>query len=345
MRRREPIHLLEFLIPVYCRLDSARRAADSVVSEIQTLGADDVSVWIHDDATPGASDAEFDALFKELSALPFVTCSRNRRNLGMSKNIHHMMTSSSAQYSTVLTDDDYLFDDSLEAIRSTLRFAATIGCASVFTPRYSYLESGALHCIACKPCGDDASLIAASPFNAVEHVCHGFILTGHFFAKTLSKKLWEKHMENAYFPMLHFGESLLKAHALFVNKAWFHHTVLNQTFWHAWGDSERRQNIRVSTDFLKAQRLVYGESKQQPGMSCRKRFGLMLLYLRLQYTSIDDLVSRFNGRNALRMARDAGLEVTLAAAMMSLCLLLSGIEKTLAALRRLLPAAGPGART
>lgn len=64
--------LLEFLIPVYCRLESARRAAHSVVSEIQTLGTDDVGLWIHDDASPGTTDAEFDALFKELSALPFV---------------------------------------------------------------------------------------------------------------------------------------------------------------------------------------------------------------------------------------------------------------------------------
>lgn len=261
----------------------------------------------------------------------------------MSKNIYHMMTHSAAQYTTVLTDDDVLLEHSLDDIQSTLRFASTIGSLSVFTPRYSYLESGALHCIACQPFSHDASIIAASPRNALQHARDGFILTGHFFAKTSAKSLWEKHIENAYFPMLHCGESLLKGSALFIHKAWFHHTVFNQTFWHAWGDTERRQNIRVSTDFLKAQRLVYGESKKLTANVHTSKPGLTLLYLKVQHHCMDQVVAMFGWRDALRMARDAGLGAPLAAAMVSTCLLHARIRKTRAALQKLLLGAGPEA--
>lgn len=299
--------LLEFLIPVYCRIESAKRAAASVITQINQLNSCEVSLWLNDDCSPNISSIEYNDKFKAFAGQSFINVTRNNSNLGMSENIFYMMSNSSAKYCTVLTDDDFLEDNCLSEILSTLRFASQNHVLTVFTPRYSYLEDGSLHCIECKPFNEKLALVTPSPLNALNFMRNGFILTGHFFSRLSPKGLWQVSMENGYFPVIHYGESLLAGSSLYVDKPWFHHTVLNETFWHAWGDTQRLQQMRLASDYLNAQFLIYSRVKSIFSSSPIKMAKASLVYLRIEVKYFHHILSSFSLRDSMTIGLSGNL--------------------------------------
>ena len=107
--------MLEFLIPAYKRFDGAVKAAVSVASQVQEsslVGV--VVVRIVDDASPGFSAAHLAEVLCEFNDV--ITFSVNETNKGMSLNIYDMVATSSSQFCTILTDDDWLFPGCLVEI-------------------------------------------------------------------------------------------------------------------------------------------------------------------------------------------------------------------------------------
>jgi len=248
--------LLEFLIPAYKRPDGVRLAAGSIATQILEFGLEEeVSIRIVDDASPNSSTSQIVESLNEL--VERVEVSKNVFNKGMSKNIFDMVSSSRAEFCTVLTDDDWLQPECLPEIVQVLKELHTrYEVGGLFTPRYSYLEDGSLHCVACRPFLGDR-VVKASPLNAVRYCEHGFILTGFIFrARLMAKPAWQASIENAYFPIINFGIMLLENDVLFLNRNWFHHTVLNKCHWESWGADESAQRSRLFRDYLKAVRIV-----------------------------------------------------------------------------------------
>ncbi len=257
--------LLEFLIPVYKRFDGAINAAQSVARQIRAYSFDEfVGIRIVDDGSPGFSSAEMAEALSEWKA--YVQIEANPSNKGMSLNIYDMVSSSTAKFCTILTDDDWLFADALPEIVSCLdSIAGRPYVGGIFTPRYSYLEDGSLHCVVCQPFKRD-KLISPGAVNSFRYCHNGFILTGFIFRPGLMAKVeWKQNIQNSFFPVINFWGILASRPLLFVNRNWFQHTVLNVCHWEAWGDGAKQQRRRLYSDYMDAIAFMAQRSVPEPG--------------------------------------------------------------------------------
>ncbi|AFY95601.1 glycosyltransferase [Chamaesiphon minutus] len=270
---------LEFLIPSYKRPQSFVRAIESVASQIDRLDlAYRVKITAVDDRSPNIDIAETIEAIAPFSQ--FVSVRQNDKNKGMSLNIRDMVAESVADFCTVLTDDDMLQQDSLKEIIETIdsldEEQRTVG--SFFVPRYSYLEDGTLHCIVCNPFSEDTR-ISAGTLNSLRYLENGFILTGLFFnPKLVNFKIWDKHIENSFFPVIYFADLLLNYESLFINKNWFVHVVNNECHWDSWGKTEQQRTLRLYNDYLKAVAL-----SSEQALSRESRIGLNLALLKQEF--------------------------------------------------------------
>lgn len=245
-------HLIEFLIPAYKRFDGVAAAALSVAKQVAENGYEGiVKITVVDDASPGFNRERLVALLGNAAGL--VGIESNITNKGMSQNIFDMVSGSNAEFCSVLTDDDWLIDGKLEEIIEYLQsIVNNKEFGGLFTPRYSYLESGELHCIVCKAFSTD-NVIASGPASAMKHCANGFILTGFIFRPAyLARKEWSENIENGYFPIINFGLILFKYSILFIDRNWFHHTVLNVCHWESWGEDQLSQATRLYRDYMDA---------------------------------------------------------------------------------------------
>ena len=177
----------------------------------------------------------------------------------MSANIYDLVMSSTSTFCTILTDDDWVEPTAIAEIVNILksyhdeelaRRDESIG--AIFVPRYSYLDSGELHCVACSPFARDAT-IHPSPENVIKYSCNAFILTGLIFRpKLVDAASWLENIDNAFFPLLYYSSIASKSKIKFLNKKWFHHTCLNLCHWESWGASEFQRSLRLHHDYLKA---------------------------------------------------------------------------------------------
>lgn len=254
---------LEFVIPTYKRLDTAILGAQSILSQLEFLpDGVDLQIRIQDDASPGLSDEEFEA---KTSVLPdWVVRQRNQVNLGMSANIFHLLHSSSADFCTILTDDDCLQPSILGEIAAELIGLRTenggFSAAALFVPRYSYLEDGSLLCVACNIDEVDR-ILGPSPLSAMRFAENGFILTGLFVKpEQIDFALWKKFLPNAFFPIIYFGALLQSCPVAYRKRNWFSHTVFNLCHWESWGSNEKLQQARLCRDYLNAISIIRSRS-------------------------------------------------------------------------------------
>jgi glycosyltransferase involved in cell wall biosynthesis len=265
--------VLEFLIPTYKRPEGAVRAARSIVEQARgTDVAGDIRITIVDDCSPGVSREDISVFGLDVD----VVCERNDANKGMSANIFDMVHGAEGVICTVLTDDDWLQPGALREMVDVAQALQTTSSAEAvagyFVPRYSYLESGELHCIECRPFSVD-KVIRPSPLNGVKYARNGFILTGFFFRpKLIDFGLWRRNLENGYFPVLNFGALLFKYPIVFFDRNWFVHTVLNQCHWEAWGENELMQRRKLTKDFIEVLSVLATQAATE-----ERRFGPKVL--------------------------------------------------------------------
>ena len=254
---RKP-YFLEFIIPTYKRPYSAIKAALSVLQQVKPNGLEKVvNVVLCDDFSPGLEAGFFrDALYRYINEC---TILRNESNKGMNANILNLVSTCSSSFCTILTDDDWIEPGALLEIVSELKHLTTAkagynqsSIGAVFTPRYSYLDDGSLHCIECAPFVVD-TLIQPSQVNVFKYVRNSFILTGLILnPEFINFSSWRKNTENAFFPLLYYSSIALEHETLFLNRKWFHHTCLNVCHWEAWGATEQARSLRLHRDYLEA---------------------------------------------------------------------------------------------
>jgi hypothetical protein len=257
--------LLEFLIPAYKRFDGAINAAQSVARQIRAHSLDKlVTIRIVDDASPGFSSIDMAKALSEWK--DYVQIGANPSNKGMSLNIYDMVASSTAKFCMILTDDDWLFTGALPEIAACLdSIAGRPDIGGIFTPRYSYLEDGSLHCVVCRPYKHD-KLIDPGPANSLRHCHNGFILTGFIFRPNLmAKEEWRENIQNSFFPVINFWGILRSYSVLFIDRNWFQHTVLNVCHWEAWGEGPKQQRRRLYSDYMNAISFMAQRSVSEPG--------------------------------------------------------------------------------
>jgi glycosyltransferase involved in cell wall biosynthesis len=244
--------LLEFLIPAYKRFDGAVNAAESIARQIRAHSFDEcVTIRIVDDGSPDFSCEYMTEALAEWK--DYILIEANHTNKGMSLNIYDMVASSTSEFCTILTDDDWLFPGALPKIIDCLaRVADNASIGGIFTPRYSYLEDGSLYCVVCQPFKRE-KILPPGPVNSLRYCHNGFILTGFMFRPSLMAKTeWRENIGNSFFPVINFWAILSANSILFVNRNWFQHTVLNVCHWEAWGDGPNAQRCRLYTDYMDA---------------------------------------------------------------------------------------------
>ena len=244
--------LLDVLIPTYKRREQVVIAATSVAKQAANHKLiDKVRISIIDDGSPQFSSKE---ITSHLAKWPVsYEVKKNTANKGMSLNILDMVCSSSGEFCTILTDDDWLKEGALdEIVKYLIEIKDRPGIGGIFTPRYSYLESGELYCVVCMPFRKKR-LIQPGPVNSLKYCHNGFILTGFIFRTSLTaQKEWNENIENSWFPIINFSSILFSHGILFVNRRWFHHTVLNHCHWERWGANQTTQALRLYKDYMDA---------------------------------------------------------------------------------------------
>lgn len=244
--------ILTVCIPTYKRAQSLRRCIQSVVMQIEKTGlSTQVSIYVANDASTDETiqvcdDFHYLSYFKDV---------HRASNFGMNKNIRYMLSEAStlSEYQLIITDDDYLQADSLRLIVEFLqkRMRDTNARSVFWTPRFSYLESGKLHCVVCNSF-DANTDVTPSAFNAGRFMYNGFILSGLFVKSShINFRFWDAvYGDNAFFPMIFTGELLVKNGGFYWNKNIVHHTVLNECHWEDWGRSNLLIEIRLLCDSL-----------------------------------------------------------------------------------------------
>lgn len=245
--------LLTICIPTYKRPDTLRRCIDSITSQIERFGLSNcVEIYVTNDASPDHTadvmrDFEIYRYFKGVT---------REQNLGMNVNIKLMLSEAAEQsvFQLIITDDDRLQPDVLPELADLLRRLQVEGgqVPAIWTPRYSYTEDGGLHCISCSPFGRTRR-VTPSVMNAGRYMVNGFVLSGLIVrAEQIDFAFWEEYKENAYFPMIFFGDLIHRKGAVYWHRNLVHHTVLNKCHWESWGRSDLLIEIRKISDYLNA---------------------------------------------------------------------------------------------
>jgi len=230
--------LLTICIPTYKRPETLRRCIDSIVSQIEKYELSDcVDIYVTNDASPDDTGS----ILQAYASLSYFNGITREQNLGMNVNIKCMLNevAGTSDYQLIITDDDYLQPDVLGEIVEFLRGQQgnSNRVSAIWTPRYSYIESGELHGIVCSPFRNSA-MVKPSGINAGRYMVNGFVLSGLIIrAECIDFEFWERYKENAYFPVIFFGDLLFRGGAYYWHKNIVHHTVLNKCHWESWGGS------------------------------------------------------------------------------------------------------------
>jgi hypothetical protein len=273
--------LISFLIPTYQRPQLVLRSAISVLSQCTQANKEDVLVWINDDC----SDCfPFDQITSSLASyenVATIRVSRNSENKGMSRNILDMTQSVESTFWTVLTDDDLLEDQSLGELMEALQEAKRLGIQSLFTPRYCYSADAEFRFKDYCSVMSFPSIIPPGPVSSVKHALNAHVLTGHVMSSSFDPAQWQLHIENAYFPVLNFGASLLFSPCMVVDRPWFRHTIENETFWHRWGPNHYQQGLRLLSDYLEALHINFDRAMSHSLSPAEQSLCLMNHYRRV----------------------------------------------------------------
>jgi glycosyltransferase involved in cell wall biosynthesis len=243
--------LLTFCIPTYKRPDTLRRCIDSIVAQIEKFKlSDSVDIYVTNDASPDDT-ANVLCVYESLSYFKGVT---REKNLGMNVNIKCMLkdVADKSDYQFIITDDDFLQPDIMGETVAFLHEQQNDlkRVAAIWTPRYSYTEDGELYCISCSPFLN-SELVSPSAFNSGRYMVNGFVLSGLVVcAQHIDFEFWEEYKENAYFPMIFFGDLLFREGAFYWHKNIVHHTVLNKCHWESWGKSDLLIEIKKFSDYV-----------------------------------------------------------------------------------------------
>jgi len=249
--------ILTICIPTYKRPITLRRCIDSIVTQIDNNNLSKyVDIYVVDDASPDDTENVLSAYH----SLPYFNGITRDKNHGMNVNIKCMLNEAKhkSDYHLIITDDDYLQPNVLlEIVNYLLDMKDKHPDASaIWTPRYSYTEDGALHVLICSPFDSDM-YIKPSVYNAGKYMSNGFILSGLILrAKNIDYEFWDEYKENAYFPMIFFGDIILKRGGYYWNKNIVHHTVLNECHWERWGKSDVVISLRLFSDYVNAYRVM-----------------------------------------------------------------------------------------
>jgi glycosyltransferase involved in cell wall biosynthesis len=242
--------LLTVCIPTYRRPHSVMKAVSSVLTQIDMFSLQKkVNLIVADDFSGDSTHG----ILQEIHHDSFSFC-RRPQNLGMSRNLYGMITDITSQYILILTDDDWL---QAKALRDVIEILENFDNdkdppGMIWTPRYSYLESGELYCIETDPY-KHTRRIKPGAFSSARNARNGFILSGLIIRReAIAMETWERNSENGYFPVLIAGEIMVKWTTVFWKRNIVHHTVLNKTHWHRWGSSTVAQQLRLHCDFLRA---------------------------------------------------------------------------------------------
>ncbi|MDH4199245.1 MAG: glycosyltransferase family 2 protein [Spirochaetia bacterium] len=258
--------LLTICIATYKRPKKLQYCIDSVVEQIEKYALSDcIDIYVANDASP---DDTVSVLNAYVSLNYFITVSREK-NLGMSMNYKNMLSdiSKKSDYQLIITDDDYLQPDILGEIVGFLQEQQKIanGAPIIWTPRYSYTEDDKLHCIVCNPF-NESSFVKPSVVNAAKYMNNGFVLSGLILkSEYIDYEFWEQYRENAFFPMIFFGDLLLKGGAYYWNKNIVHHTVLNECHWDRWGKNDVIIYLRLFSDGVNAYSVMGESIRSSPG--------------------------------------------------------------------------------
>ena len=244
--------LLTICIPTYKRPITLRRCIDSLVEQIEKYTHSDcVNIYVANDASP---DDETEIVLQSYEKLSYFNSVTREQNLGMNVNIKYMLNEIAQKsfFQLIITDDDFLQPDVLDEIVEFLKTkqqSEDCVCA-IWTPRYSYIEDGELSCIACSPF-KQSFMVKSSAFNTGRYMRNGFILSGLIVkAEYIDFEFWDRYSINAFFPVLFFGDLLLKTGAYFWDRNIVHHTVLNKCHWEDWGKNDIVISLRLFSDYI-----------------------------------------------------------------------------------------------
>ncbi|MDD2892309.1 MAG: glycosyltransferase family 2 protein [Halothiobacillaceae bacterium] len=247
--------ILTVCIPTYKRPLTLSRCIDSVRDQIEQYSlSNHVDICVANDASP---DDTVDVLHAYESLGYFHGITRER-NLGMNVNIKYMLAEAAEKscYQLIITDDDFLQPDVLQEVVELLRRKRDDNVPAIWTPRHSYTEDGKLHCISCSPFRRDTCL-RPSAARAGRHMVNGFVLSGLIVCtERIDFEFWERYRENAYFPMIFFGDLLHRGGACYWHRNIVHHTVLNKCHWESWGRNDLLIEIRKISDYLNTYALM-----------------------------------------------------------------------------------------
>ncbi len=245
--------LLTICIPTYKRPITLCRCIDLAIEQIEKFGLSDcVNIHVANDASP---DDTLVSLAK-YALVSYVSVVTREQNLGMNVNIKCMLDDVAKQsdYQLIITDDDYLQPNILNEIVGFLRQQQghSNRVPTIWTPRYSYTEDGEFHGVVCNPL-EDSTLVKPSAINAGRYMVNGFVLSGLIVrGGCIDYEFWDKYKENAYFPVLFFGDLLFRNGAYYWNKNIVHHTVLNKCHWESWGRNDFLIDLRKFSDYMNA---------------------------------------------------------------------------------------------
>lgn len=251
--------ILTICIPTYKRPDTLGRCIDSIAAQIEKFALSDcVDIYVTNDASPDDTASVLQA-YASLSYFNGVT---RAQNLGMNVNIKCMLTevAKRSDYQLIITDDDYLQPDILPEIVGFLRRQQSDSHRApvIWTPRYCYTEDDKFQFIVCNPFKDDF-LVEPSSAHAGKYMKNGFVLSGLIIrAECIDFEFWEQYRENAYFPMIFFGDLLLRSGAYYWNNNIVHHMVLNKCHWESWGRNDVVILLRKFSDSTNAYALMAG---------------------------------------------------------------------------------------
>ena len=257
--------LLTICIPTYKRPATLRRCIDSIVAQIEKSALSNcVDIYVANDASPDDTVS----VLQSYASLSYFNGVTREQNLGMNVNIKCMLTevAKKSDYQLIITDDDYLQPDILVEIAEILRVQQhdSNRVPAIWTPRYAYTEDGNFVFVVCNPF-PASTYVRPSAANAGKYMKNGFVLSGLIVrAECIDFEFWEQYKESAYFPMIFFGDLLLRGGAYYWNKNIVQHTVLNKCHWESWGKNNVVIGLRKFSDVVNSYGIMAGKIKSIP---------------------------------------------------------------------------------
>ena len=199
--------ILSICIPTFNRSQKLENTINCIASQIKEPLVNLVEVIVSDNHSTDSTDKVCNFYSKKY---PFIKYHRQKINLGAERNYFYTVENAIGKYIWLISDDDYICDDAIKKIITSLQRNENIGMLFLNYQYYSIEERGTLYPSRCKA-NADVMIGETKDFYKYIQFANSFIASSIYNRKKWLEIAPKYYSIKDYWPQLYIGNHLIES--------------------------------------------------------------------------------------------------------------------------------------